>query len=495
MIVGSHIYSQSYCENRYDYTWLMGDYDIDTTEDIYGGFEINFNSTPPLVKTHPKWYGMPLHNLSMSSKNGDLIFYSNGCLVLNKLDLEMENGGPLNPGEVYDYLCPVDGYNGLQSMLSIPNPYDSTLYYIFHISQYLPHDTNAFIPVLSENLYFTVVDMALNNGLGKVITKNEVIFKDTSMIGTPLTATKHANGIDWWIITPDRWLNAFHYIFLGKDGPKYLGKQFIGIPPNPVAEGGQGKFSPDGTKFAWFHPRFGVYLYDFDRQSGLLSNFQHIEIPVADFIVGGCEFSPSGRFVYLNNDYDLYQVDTESEDVQESVVLIDTYDGFGDPLPTRFFYMERTPDDRIFMNVVNGSQYFHVIQEPNKKGIACRFEQHAIKFPTINNFTLPHFPNYRLGALGEVLCDTITYATELAFEDRSLLIYPNPANDYINIVLPDKKVIIGIYDFYGKLIYKNDDCLSSILTVNLTSFPNGMYVIYGVRPNGNYFVKQFEICK
>src|SRR5687767_10435630 len=102
MILCNHIYSQSYCENRHDYTWIMGGVDFDTTNDQHGGFEINFNTSPPIIKLHPKWYRMSFQNLSMSSAEGDLVFYSNGCLVLNKLDLEMENGDYINPGEVYD---------------------------------------------------------------------------------------------------------------------------------------------------------------------------------------------------------------------------------------------------------------------------------------------------------------------------------------------------------------------------------------------------------
>lgn len=483
MVLCNHIYSQSYCENRYDYTWLMGGIDIDTVEDKYGGSEINFNSIPLLLKAHPRTIRMPHHNLSLSSKEGDLIFYSNGCLFFNKLDMEMENGDSLNPGEVYDWFCPLLGYPGLQSMLAIPSSYDSTLYYVLYISQVLPHDTNAFQPVQSENLYYALIDMSLNNGLGGVIAKNEIILKDTSMIGTPLTATKHANGLDWWIITPDRWSNSFHTSILSNEGLQYLGKRYIGIPPNPHSEGGQGKFSPDGSKFAWFHPHQGLYLYDFARELGLLSNFQHITIPVSDFIVGGCEFSPSGRFVYVNNDYDLYQVDTWSEEVQESVTLIDTYDGFGDPLPTRFFCMERTPDNRIFMNVVNGSQYLHVIQEPNLKGTDCRFEQHALKLPTVNNFTLPHFPNYRLGAINDTLCsDFIVSVSEIETSTNGkYTIFPNPADTFITIESEDnlmRSINLSIIDINSRLVLSSKEN-----NIDVSNLSPGIY--FGLLDDGN----------
>lgn len=71
-----NISAQDYCDYRYDYVWIMGGIDIDTTStDVYGGFEINFNSTPMSILPHPKFVENPLQNASMSNKNGELQFY------------------------------------------------------------------------------------------------------------------------------------------------------------------------------------------------------------------------------------------------------------------------------------------------------------------------------------------------------------------------------------------------------------------------------------
>lgn len=497
LVYNSVINSQAYCDSKYNYIWIMGDMDTDTvTTDKYGGCEINFNTSPPSYELHPKSAGITFQNASMSSKEGELIFYSNGCTVYNKLDAIMENGDSLNPGEIYEFGCPSSGYVGYQNMISIPDSYNDSIYYLFHISLQFNPKPNPLIIVQSQFLYFTKINIYLNSGNGKVIDKNIPIIGDTNMIATPLTAVKHANGLDWWLITPDRWGNSFNLILLNESGPQYFGKQFIGTNTSPFAEGGQGKFSPSGDRFAWYHPENGLFLYDFDRENGELSNFEHIVIPFGDFITGGCEFSPSGRFLYVNHNTSLFQLDLLVEDIQNSLTHIADFDGFADPLPTAFFYMERTPDRKIIMNLVNGSQWLHVIQEPDKRGQACHFEQHTLKLPTVNNFTLPHFPNYRLGPLGEPQCDSIWVSTDHPEEGVTMNQYkvaPNPTFGNLRIRTFDngyvENIKVSIYDTSGSLV------LSSKQTeIDLSDLPSGVYICRITDDTGNVQIEKVVVA-
>jgi hypothetical protein len=224
-----------------------------------------------------------------------------------------------------------------------------------------------------------------------------------------------------------------------------------------------------------------------------LYNFQHIIVPKTNFITGGCEFSPSGRFLYINTDTSLFQLDLASEDIQGSLTLVANFDGFGDPLPAVFFFMERTPDKRILMNVLNGSQYLHVIQKPDERGIACQFEQHAIKLPTINNFTLPYFPNYRLGAIGEELCDSITAIYDKLNDPWKFGVFPNPSMNYLNIVTPISLKFLEIFDYAGTLVYRKDGNAEDFISVDISLLPNGIYLIRGRGSNGVIMNEQFIV--
>ncbi len=445
--------SQHYCDYKYDHVWILGDMDIDTvSNDEFGGCEIDFNTSPPSFNLHPKSVGVTFQNSSMSSKDGELIFYSNGCSVFNRVDVIMENGDSLNTGEIYELNCPGGGYGGFQNMISIPDSYHDSIYYVFHITLQFNSKPNPITFVQSQSLSYTKININANEGYGSVIEKNVSIISDTNLITTPLTAVKHANGLDWWLITPDRWSNSYNIILLNESGPAFIKKQFIGIGTDPLAEGGQGKFSPVGDHFAWYHPLNGLFLFDFDREHGVLSDFEHIEIPPRDFIIGGCEFSPNGRYVYLNNDTSLYQVDLLANDIQNSLTHIGDYDGFGDPLPTSFFFMERTPEGKIIMNVLNGSQYLHLIHNPDLKGLSCNFEQHSIQLPTTNNFTIPHFPNYRLGSIFDPFCDSISVYATNPIANSEFSIMPNPASDVLNVLIGELSdpADLVICDMHGR---------------------------------------------
>ena len=49
----------------------------------------------------------------------------------------------------------------------------------------------------STEIYYSVIDISLNGGLGEVISKNNIAL--TGLFGWGLSACKHANGRDWWV--------------------------------------------------------------------------------------------------------------------------------------------------------------------------------------------------------------------------------------------------------------------------------------------------------
>ena len=251
----------------------------------------------------------------------------------------------------------------------------------------------------------TSVDMEGFNGIGEVITKNEIILSDSLWLGK-LTATKHANGRDWWVLYNEWMTNRFYTILVSPNGIDVLGTQTVGS--NIIDGLGQAVFSPDGSKFAIVNSEGPtiIQIYDFDRCSGELSN--EIMLHYSHWIASpGIAISPNSRFLYFSATDTIYQYDLWADDILSSEEVIGVYDGHADPFSNFFFLAQLGPDGKIYISIPNGSQYLHVIESPNKKGLACNFNQRGINLLNRSGGTLPNNPNYRLGPLDNSPCDTL----------------------------------------------------------------------------------------
>ncbi|MFQ5447627.1 MAG: hypothetical protein ACE5FF_11910, partial [Saprospiraceae bacterium] len=356
-----------------------------------------------------------LTNTSISNKEGELLFYTNGIVVADATHQVMENGDSLNPGQTayawYEY-----GYIVQQGALILPIPGQDTLYYLFHSHR---EEGNVQIPLPhSPFFYYTLINMQGNSGKGTVLEKNVVVISDTLAVGK-LTAVKHANGRDWWILVPERDRYSYHRLLLTPDSIVHLGIQ----PVEPVSGYGTGAagfvaFSPDGTKYArhdirGFPAGHFVRLYDFDRCTGLLSN--QIHLPLTDTAgVGGIAFSPDSRYLYVSSQELIYQYDVTTADVEATQTIVAETDGYQDTLPNGelwfpsvFSGAQLGPDGKIYIHSAGGHKHLHVIHHPNEQGLASDIRQHDIILPTWNNRSIPNMPNYRLGPLDGSPCDTL----------------------------------------------------------------------------------------
>lgn len=118
-------------------------------------------------------------------------------------------------------------------------------------------------------------------------------------------------------------------------------------------------------------------------------------MPRIDSAPGGIAFSESSRFLYASAWDTIYQYDMEAADILASRTKVAEYDGFVGEFGAgiRFFMMQLAPDGKIYFNMPNtNSSYFHVIESPNEKGVACDFRQRGIQFPFLNTFLFPICP-------------------------------------------------------------------------------------------------------
>ncbi|MFK8004954.1 MAG: T9SS type A sorting domain-containing protein, partial [Saprospiraceae bacterium] len=330
--------------------------------------------------------------------------------------------------------------------------------------------------------------MSLNGGLGAVVEKNQVIIDDILTVGQ-ITATKHSNGRDWWILFRKYESNQYYRILVSPNGIENLGLQEIGLPFNNGV--GQAVFSPDGSKYINYVTKFIsegnlINIYDFDRCTGLLSN--PIQTTNNDSIIGsgGAALSSNSRYLYLSANHYIYQYDLHSNDIFSTKDTVAEYDGYQIPitptfgLSTRFFLMQLAPNGKIYINIPNGVNLLHVINNPNEEGENCNVLQHSIELPTYNAFSLPNFPNYKLGAEVGSICDTITSIEDnLPISKFNVKAFPNPTPDYINFQIEflDKEDLdISIYNIMGQKVFsyfveKNINNFK----IDLSDFPTGTY--------------------
>ena len=61
--------------------------------------------------------------------------------------------------------------------------------------------------------------------------------------------------------------------------------------------------------------------------------------------------------------------------------------------------------------------------------------------------------------------------------DNSLSLYPNPANDVVNVVSTNDIKTIEVLNYIGQTIYTNKDINQKTLQLNVTSFKAGVYFV------------------
>ena len=471
-----------FCQVKGDYIWIGG-YQINPGAGLKG-YEINFNNKSEIQQIEFS-LGFSGNNTSICDDDGKLLFYTNGCAVMNRYHKVMPNGDSINAGQWFDIYwkdC-LYGYPGFQECIILNDPSNQNGYYLIHTARvYYPQIKD------SAELRVSYIDLSLNGGLGAVTYKNRKIYSGQNLCNSYLTAIKHVNGIDWWLIQPlesDSTYLTYNISSLGII-QKENQNSYQFFDRNRSNSSGTAKFSPDGTKYALYNYYDQLHIYDFDRATGILSNHQKIEIYPPDSIdrnkilFSSVEWSPNGRFVYCASYLKLHQVDTWIDDPQQGVRHIADYDGTLNPFPNELFLMAQGPDCRIYMTPKNGSYSLHVINKPDELGTACDFVQNAIKLPNSNSGTLPNFPRFRVDEddkcdpkISSVFGDAVYYR-------RQLNVYPNPSSGVFRVTIPEGFIsgTMVVTNLYGQvLIQKSVDNVSVFQEIDITSLPGGVYNI------------------
>ena len=379
--------------------------DAHDRDSIFGVQQISFNENIPFVFYNGSSMNFTEANASISDYLGNLIFYSNAVDVFDANGYLLTNGNGITPGYLEDYRGEY-GSRIRQGIIALPNIDGS--WGIFAM---------AMTKVINVDFYEDRIMYALAKYNGSIedyelVTKRDTLIFDLFAPGY-LTATKHANGRDWWIVVPQHESNCYFIIHYEDGTPKVQDLQCIGNSWDKKDWLGEAKFSPDGTRYARYNGRANdLDILDFNRCVGTFSNPIHVEIKdELDSLnsSAGLSISPNNRFIYLSSYKQLYQLDLEATDVSESLETIASFSEAG--INNHFYMHTNGPDGKTYVKGLSSfepeGRKLSIIHEPNNKGLACEFEFGGLQLLTLNSWSMPNYPNYRLGPLDGSPCDTL----------------------------------------------------------------------------------------
>ncbi|RYU79168.1 hypothetical protein [Hymenobacter persicinus] len=224
---------------------------------------------------------------SISDAQGVLQCYSNGQNVWDRTGAIMPNGRLSG-----------SHFSATQAALLLRAPADHSMYYLFTV--------DAVENELRGGLRYSVVDMSLRGGLGDVRTNSSQL--GNTLMTEKLTAVRHANGRDYWIVTHGWQSNSFYCYLLNAGGlvstpvVSSVGSVYTGSNgTNPVGLNAIGylRASPDSRLLASVQAQqAGVELFDFNPATGQVSGPR--AIPATNQAFYGVEFSADSRKLYVS---------------------------------------------------------------------------------------------------------------------------------------------------------------------------------------------------
>jgi len=378
------------------------------------GAGITFNTDPPSAINGQLFTNEGCS--SISTANGDLLFYTDGRSIWNANNQLMSNA---------DYFGGT-GLNGdpssTSSGLIVPHPTQENLYYVFTVDE--PHHDNAFaypnqgpaspdgspltfysditfhqVPNdddgFNNGFNYSIVDMNLNGGLGNVLPaqKNielltynpndpeEIKFK----CGEKITAVKAEDCTSTWVIT--HFIDTFYAFKIDDNG---INETPVTSQVGPVvptsgyrrAAIGYLKASPDGTKLLTANQTTtynapddtifdggdgNFYYFDFDNTTGIVSN--PIEL-LTDINAYSVEFSSDGTKAYAayrnNNSAEISQWDLTAPDIASTQFQFTNVNSLNSGA------LQLAPNGKIYFSRT-GESILGVINNPNLLGDAADY--------------------------------------------------------------------------------------------------------------------------
>jgi hypothetical protein len=472
-----NIVLNAFSQNKQDYMWKTGYGDFISPRKYKTASILDFNFDP--VKVYPDSIRVStgFANAGICDPDGQMVCYSGGYWLENAAAEIVE--GSINLVNIREPFIKkqLDGngaIGGTQGMLMLPTPEkENREFYVFNFA----------VDSTVQPTDFVYTKVAFEGTRLTVLEKCKLVTSGKTFYSAFVSACRHGNGRDWWIFAVEVGYAQAHLLLLTKDGVVEDKVLKMNVKVVDVISDGVTNFTNDGKKLIMYSYSNGIWMYDFDRCAGTISNLQSIPandvIKVPSFHGRGLVTSPNNRFLYVNNAIYLYQFDLRAKDIAGSRLVIaevnnqlDTFRG----LLIGFGTMQLAPNGKIYMSNSGSLDYMHTIDNPDLKGEQCNFRRRSLPLPTYQAWGLPNYPNYRLGVATGSSCDTLNSLPK----PDVVLIFPNPyfAGDLLSIQKnTDTATEFVLYDITGRLVYRTP--LQPIIgkqTIQLPHFAVGNYV-------------------
>ncbi len=322
---------------------------------------------------------------SVSDSEGNLLFYTEGKKVWDRTNTVMPGGTSI---------CPYSTSSTTQGALIVPvinyaPNTEPSQYYIFsiqNIEDYLwGSDTTG------PRLYYSIVDMSLNGGLGDVVPASSSVFLGTrfseKMIAIP------GNNCDMWVLVHGRdtalfyaynitscGINTIPVVSVAGDMTGAVAYDFgvMKSSPNRLKIVAQNSVTATDLTMSTLIPaQMGTEIYDFDPATGIVSNCVRVETGTQ---ACGAEFSPDNTKLYsstINGMGDVaiaqYDITGSAAAITASKVTIATSLGTG-----LVADMKLAPDKKIYIPSLVNHSNLDCINYPDLPGIACNYQPHVI---------------------------------------------------------------------------------------------------------------------
>lgn len=438
------------------------------------GFGLDFNTTPPTLLndgqiTESSACG-DLHvegTASIADSSGNLLFYTNGQTIWNKVHQPMPNGTGL-----------LGGISSTQAALIVPKPLSNTSYYVF--------TTDDFCNDLENGMRYSIVDICEDNGNGDVLSgfKN-VLLVDT--VAEKLSAVRHANGVDYWVLSHGYFSNKFYAFQVTPQGIQSpiissVGSVHEGGGSNNMWRAiGRVKFSPDGSRVAIGAQNNAniLEIFDFNTLSGEVSN--PIDLSTIEGGSNAIEFSPDGTKLFRTSP--VSQLDLTAGGGSASDILASAYE-YPNPHLECAIDFQLGPDGKVYMyNCFDND--ISVIHNPNEYGASSNAEANVYVMQSdVYVYALTSMiAGYDYAATGICSPDGIG---QIRKQQLKIKVFPNPSSGQVRIELADMLENGALLTYNAQGLLVDSKSLKNTKAVD-HELPkaDGVYLFRLVDSNGN----------